>query len=384
MSDYTSLSPTRKALYPIPVWAWVTIAAIVIGVIVLGGFVYDKSISTTVPDLLGKNRSQAPALLSAAGLVLGKVSVVETSAPEGTILAQNPAPEAAAKKGDAVSLRVAVPIPGIAIPDFIGQDATSAVAAAQAAGLLPVKVSVYSTGTVGTVVGTIPAAGVKVLPRGELTLVVSAGTASKSAAVPNVIGLTSESATQSITSAGLIAKAVNGYSDTVATGTIIAQSPQPATGVALGSVVSVLVCKGRVTSAATVPDVTGSKQATAETSVRSANLTPIVIFQNSTKTAGTVISQFPEATTASSAGGQVLLVIAKSGSSLVTVPNLIGGTQGQAETTLSGLGLVPRYVSSVSTGYPLGSVSDQVPAAGTKVPAGVDIVVGIVKGVPAQ
>lgn len=384
MSDYySSLGPQRKALYPVPVWAWVTIAVIIVGIFVLGGVVYDVSTSTTVPNLLGKSRTEAAGLIADAGLTVGRVTLVETDTPAGTVLAQNPAPGAGARKGDPVQLRVAVAIPGIEVPDLRGQDATSAVTAAQAAGLLPVKVSVYSTATVGTVVGVIPAPGTKVPPRGEVTLVVSAGTATKMVTVPNLIGLTSEAATASVSGAGLTPKIVSGFSDTAATGTVIAQQLQAGAAASPGSMCAVLVSKGKAATPVDVPSVVSMTLASAQSAIHAQNLTPVVVYQISSKTAGSVISQFPEQGTASGTGGEVLITVAKAGSTLVSVPNLVGVTQAQAETQLTGLGLVPRAVSSLSSGYAIGTVSEQVPPPGTKIPAGSDVVIGVVKGVPS-
>lgn len=383
MSDM-SYTPggARKALRPIPLWAWIAVVAIVVIIVVLGGVFYQVDTTTKVPAVLGKTQQEATRILSAAGLRLGPVTKVETSTPPGRVLAQSPPPGTSARRGDLVAVRISVPMPGVVIPDVRGQEATAAVATMTGVGLTPMQSSIYSTAPVGTVVDQIPAAGIRISAGDEVSLIVSGGATSKSVTVPDVVAQASTVATKTVTDAGLTVRIVEGYSDTVGTGTVITQSPKGGTSAKAGSLVALLVSKGKGTSTVTVPDVVRDTQAQAESSLKAHGLTPQVAFAASSKPAGTVVGQFPAATSVVATSSPVIITVSKPGASLVTVPNLVGMGQAQAESTLSALGLTARFVSSISTSYPLGSVSAQVPAIGSKVPVGSDIVVGIVRGQP--
>ena len=381
MSDM-SYRPARRELRPIPPWAWIAIAAVVVTVVVLGAVFYQISTATKVPDVVGKSQQEASRLLIAAGLRVGTITKVETSTPPGQVLAQNPRANTSARRGDAVALRISAPLPGVVIPDLRGQEASAAVAAVSAAGLSPVQSSIYSTAPVGTVVDQIPAAGTSVSPGDQVALIVSGGTNSKSVIVPDVIAQASTVATKAITDTGLAVRIVEGFSDTVATGTVIAQTPKGGSSAKAGSLVALLVSKGKGTSTVTLPDVLGDTQAAAESSLKALGLTPQVAFTASSKPAGTVVEQFPVADSIVATGSPVVIFLSKPEASLLTVPNLFGMGQAQAESTLSALGLTAHFVSSVSSSYPLGSVSAVVPAAGSKVPAGSEVVVGVVRGQP--
>jgi beta-lactam-binding protein with PASTA domain len=375
----------RTEIRPFPLWTWLAIAGIVVALVVLGVVFVQIDRQTTVPNLVGKNQQEIAAILTSSGLKLGAVRQVETTtAPVGQVLAQNPPAGKSVPKGTSVTVTVAIEPIAATVPDVRGLDATAAVTAIQQSGLTAAQSSVYSTATPGTVVGQIPAPGVT-LPIGEVvTVVVSGGTTAKTVAVPALVGVSSDAATESARAAGLSVKAIQAYSDTAATGTVIAQSPKAGESARVGSTVAVLISRGKGSgSSETIPGVTGSTQASAEDAVRAHGLTPVVTFRFGSQTVGTVVEQFPSANTTQAAGGEVLLVVAKSGTDLVTVPSLTGLSQAQAETQLTTLGLTARLVSSPTSAYPVGSVSDQIPASGAKMPAGSDVVIGIARA-PSQ
>src|SRR5438270_1554931 len=88
----------------------------------------------------------------------------------------------------------------------------------------------------GNVISESPTAGTKVASGSAVSLVVSSGPAQ--VAVPNVVGQMQAAATSAITGAGLTVGAVTQQSSsTVASGSVISESPTAGTMVASGSAV---------------------------------------------------------------------------------------------------------------------------------------------------
>ena len=130
-----------------------------------------------VPDLRLKDRRTAEALITDAGLELGKVTTRVTSKrPAGTVLAQDPLPGASVPKGSAVDLTVAVPAT-IAMPSVVGNSATAARQKLQGLGF-PDATSdtVADQAPDGTVIAQNPPAGTQVDPaRTPVSITVSSG-----------------------------------------------------------------------------------------------------------------------------------------------------------------------------------------------------------------
>src|SRR5439155_2784008 len=127
-------------------------------------------------------------------------------------------------------------------------------------------------------------------------------------AVPNVVGQTQAAATSAITGAGLTVGTVTMQSSTtVASGTVISESPTAGTRVASGSAVSLVVSSGPAQVA--VPNVVGQTQAAATSAITGAGLTEGTgTRQNSSPVAtGNAISGSPTAGTKVASGSAVSL-----------------------------------------------------------------------------
>ena len=129
----------------------------------------------------------------------------------------------------------------------------------------------------------------------------------------------------------------------------------------------------------TVPNVVGMTQITAHSAIFGAGLLVGTVTQqhHATIPAGQVISQNP-ASGASVASGSTVALVVSLGPETVTVPDVVGMTQSEAQTATTGAGLV---VGAVTEQYnamvPAGQVISQNPAAGADVVLGsmVDLVV---------
>ena len=121
-----------------------------------------------------------------------------------------------------------------------------------------------------------------------------------------------------------------------------------------------------------VPNVVGSAQAAANTSITGAGLTlgTVTMQSSSTVTSGNVISENPAAGASVAKGSAVDLVVS-SGPAMVTVPNVVGNTQAAATTAITGAGLTVGAVTmQSSSAVASGNVISENPAAGASVASG--------------
>ena len=130
-----------------------------------------------------------------------------------------------------------------------------------------------------------------------------------------------------------------------------------------------------------VPDVVGLPQADAETAILAVNLTvgTITIANSDTVPEGNVISQDPAAGTEVAEGSSVDLVVSL-GPPAVTVPDVLGQPQAEAEAAIMAANLMVGNITTAnSDSVPAGNVISQDPVAGTEVApqTAVDLVVSL-------
>ncbi|MDG4595274.1 MAG: PASTA domain-containing protein [Candidatus Contendobacter sp.] len=213
--------------------------------------------------------------------------------------------------------------------------------------------------------------------------------------VPNVVGQTQAAATTAITTTCgdddddpltpnkcLSVTVTYAFSDTVTAGNVISQNPTGGASVPPTSTVTIVVAYRL-----TVPNVVGQPQNTATLTINNTCvagnpalcLTTGTITQQASATvpAGSVISQDPAAGFVTSAGSKVNLVVS-SGPPLLTVPNVVGKTQFDAETLIKTT-CVPNTTQCLVVGtvtfqtsetVAAGSVISQAPPSGTQVGVG--------------
>jgi len=156
----------------------------------------------TVPTLIGLPQQRASAAVVQEGLTLGPVRQRYDSAPEGEVLAAEPAQGSTLKPGSAVSLVVSKGVELLPVPDVAGQQQAAAGKAVRDAGLSPETSTAFSDDVpAGDVVSQTPASGQAA--RGSLVaLVVSKGP--DLVAVPTVTGDSRKKAAATIRAAGLV------------------------------------------------------------------------------------------------------------------------------------------------------------------------------------
>jgi serine/threonine-protein kinase len=185
----------------------------------------------------------------------------------------------------------------------------------------------------GEVISQDPKAGTRVKEGSTVTARVSAGRGT--APVPPVEGLSEGEAKDAITKAGFNPKVTREFSDEVAKGQVISQSPAPGTEITKGRQVSLAVSKGR--EGVAVPKLTGLTRADAEAQLQELGLTAKVAEQESAKEAGTVIAQDPAAGTTVDKGAEVGVTVAKARPQVPDV-STDNPTQADAEKELTDAG----------------------------------------------
>jgi len=160
---------------------------------------------------------------------------------------------------------------------------------------------------IGTVVRQAPQAGSMAGSGDTITLYVSKGITKVT--VPDVTGSDISSARSEITGAGLKVGSVSedDGSSGQSAGTVVAQDPDGGASVAKDTSVNLVIA---AEGGASVPDVTGSDQATARSKLESLGFNVTSSGAESTQPEGTVIDQEPSAGSSVPAGSTVTIIVA--------------------------------------------------------------------------
>ena len=132
----------------------------------------------------------------------------------------------------------------------------------------------------------------------------------------------------------------------------------------------------------TVPNVVGMIQADAQSVIMGASLTVGTVTQSprTTVPAGQVISQSPAAGSFLAEWSPVSLLIS-SGPPMVTVPDVVGMTQANAQSVITGAKLIVGAITQANSDtVPAGSVINENPAAGASIPEGSSVFLAISLG----
>jgi serine/threonine-protein kinase len=208
----------------------------------------------------------------------------------------------------------------VQVPDVRGRSVTDAITALVQAGLNPKIHHVYSPEPADTVTGQFPPPNAQVIKGSNVRINASRG--AKPIPVPDVTGQPYLNAKSALEGQGFVVRRVDVQSDQ-APGTVVSTDPQPTTPSSKGATITLSVSKGPAN--AQVPDVTNQNQATAESLLTGAGLTPSVVLQAVTDPSqdGIVIDQNPAAG-ADAKSGEIVII---------TVGQLQSGSPGGDGTT---------------------------------------------------
>ncbi len=201
----------------------------------------------------------------------------------------------------------------------------------------------------GTILEQDTAAGTKVKKGSQINVVIAGDSlpTDELIDVPNVVGKGVKSAQNTLEGAGFKVNVEYEASDSVTADTVISQNPGSKSKKAKGATVTIVVSKGQ--DSATVPNVVGSSEAAAKSSLESAGLTYSVSSEYSDNVpAGNVISQTISANKKVEKGTCVSIKISL-GSNLVEIPNVVGMAGDEAYDVITGAGFTCNVVEEYSS-----------------------------------
>jgi eukaryotic-like serine/threonine-protein kinase len=250
------LPPAERSRGSRRAWWWWS-ALLALALFALGGGYYLGSYRYThAPSVLTKTLPQATQLVEDAGLKVerGPDRFSETVA-KGLVVAQEPGPNGRVRKSGTVTVFLSKGPDRRTVPPVAGKDQKAARAALEAVGLTvaaKVRLSYSQTVAKDRVVTTDPKPGERLRPGSSVVLVVSKG--KEPVEVPNVTGKQRQEAEQQLRALGFEVDVDEVFSDDVAAGVVIDQTPSSGTA-DKGSTVRLTVSKGP--DLVVVPDVRG-------------------------------------------------------------------------------------------------------------------------------
>lgn len=203
-----------------------------------------------VPDLKGLTFDEAKEQLNAKGLGIKNAGTVASDQyDEGQIVSQTPDALTKAEANTTVEVTLSSGKGEVSVPSVTGMDETTAYNTLTNSGFTPVKDYAYSADVAqGNVIEQSPNAGSPAKAGDNVKIVISRGVEqaeATSVAVPGVTGLTEDAARSAIQNVGLaVGNVSSAYSDSVASGQIISQSPVTDTAVDAGTAVDFVVSMG--------------------------------------------------------------------------------------------------------------------------------------------
>ena len=203
-----------------------------------------------VPDLKGLTFDEAKEQLNAKGLGIKNAGTVASDQyGEGQIVSQTPDALTKAEANTTVEVTLSSGKGEVSVPSVTGMDETTAYNTLTNSGFTPVKDYAYSADVAqGNVIEQSPNAGLLAKSGDNVKIVISRGkeqAETTSVAVPGVTGLTEDAARSAIQNVGLaVGNVSSAYSDSVASGQIISQSPVVDTAVDAGTAVDFVVSMG--------------------------------------------------------------------------------------------------------------------------------------------
>ena len=261
------------------------------------------------------------------------------------------------------------------VPDVVGKRTGAATQLLQSRGF-EVEIVPIQSDTVAEdrVAGQSPEQGTEADEGSTVTLSVSSGPGE--APVPLVQGLPADEAADALREAGFRSEQKRAFSDTVRNGRVIETSPPEGTTAQKGSVVTLVVSRGK--EKAPVPELVGRSREEAERLLADVGLRAAVTERESDEAdPGTVLEQDPAAGTQLAEGATVELVLAKAPAE-VPVPDVTGQSEEDATKALEDAGFeVATEEAPATAAEEDGLVITQDPAGDETLPKGSEVTITI-------
>lgn len=312
---------------------WLIIALIATLGMGLGAWWLGSGRYGEVPSISGMTEQQASAAVSDAGFEPVAQQQYHDAVPQAQVIGTEPLAGARAVKGTPVTVLVSLGRP--TVPALPGDRSPSRYST-----MLKERTLVEATGdpmyseTVpkGSILMIEPAAGQTVATGSTVTVHLSKGQAPVN--VPDVVGLDIDDARKVIEDVGLtVADVTEEFSDRYDPDAVISVSPEPGTGLARGSDITLTVNNG-----IEVPDVEGLSLDEARKRLTDAGLAVrnVTRSEDSPRRGGQVDSTSPQGGTMVEPSNATVDIVV---SDRVEVPNILGSKIGDAREKLEELGL---------------------------------------------
>ncbi len=333
-----------------------------------------------VPDVQGKQLSEASGILERLGLRAQQARRVESDTPAGTVVQEEPQPKSHVARGSAVQLDVSTgrAAPASRMPDLFGMTQDSANAA-----LRRFEIRVVPSGTTpspqpaGTIVTQVPAPNAE-LPPDRIARVTLAAALPPRRVVPKVIGMQLTIAVQILSRAGLTTGQVTYRSDASPAEMVLDQDPPPGQDADPRMPVNLTLSDGKPAKTASkpviVPDLRGRTLETGRAILAKARLSLGEVDQALDPTPqGLIFDQSSPPGARVEAGTRVNIRVSTGG---IYVPDVTGRTQDLATKAVSESRLRLGDVRNTESAEPAGYVIGQNPPGGTLV--GLDTAISLV------
>jgi serine/threonine-protein kinase len=294
-------------------WLYAGLALLVLALIAIMAFAFTRPEEADVPEVIGLGLSEARERLEREGFDDVEVEREQSVAKVDRVLRQDPDAGESAPVDTTVTLTISRGPGVVRIPSVRSQARAQATRTLEDAGL---KVSIGRRASEavreGRAVATTPEAGEEVDRGTRVRLLLSSGP--PTVEVPDVVGLTRETAEARLTRLGLD-PAVSTEESDAPVGEVLSQDPGEGTRLERGDSVAITVAReaeeAEEAEATTVPDVTGLSRADAITLLENEGLSASV-RERSTENLeedGTVLEQRPDAGQEVDPGSAVLIFV---------------------------------------------------------------------------
>ncbi|MGP8006871.1 MAG: Stk1 family PASTA domain-containing Ser/Thr kinase [Acidimicrobiales bacterium] len=228
------------------------------------------SSSFSLPRVVGMQVAPATAELKADGLKVVTSNQANANYQVGTVLVSSPAEDTLVKKGDTITLTVAIapPVKTISVPaGIVNTTVGNAESILTNAGLTYTVKYQTSNAAQGQVISATPSPGETINTGASVTLTVSSGPST--ATVPVLAGQSQAVAGQTLSSAGLtVGPGTSESSTQYQAGVVIGSSPAAGTQLPVGTPVTIIVSSG-----APAPTTTTTSSSTTTTTSPSSSTT---------------------------------------------------------------------------------------------------------------
>jgi beta-lactam-binding protein with PASTA domain len=277
---------------------------------------FNNGIDAVVPNVIGLKEVTAVNVAETTLLVPLVTKQYSQDVSTGVVAAQSPAAESQVKSGDTLVIVVSKgKAPAmVTVAGVVGKSQADAESAIEKADFKVKAVKVYDSKVAkGKVIAQLPEAGSSAVKGTTVQIGVSLGKGTVATTVPSVTRKSQPDANKAISSAGLKAKVIQQYSDSVKSGVVSAQFPSGGAEAVSGSQVLIVVSLGKEPSVLIlVPDIMGMSESEAVSAVQAAGLAATVKrMASATVPSGAVGYQFPEAGASAPPGSSVLIAVSK-------------------------------------------------------------------------